>query len=100
MKSIQLVNVGFGNTVSAKRIIAVVSPESSPIKRMVAEAREGGKLIDATYGRKTRAVIVCDNGSVVLSSVQPDTIAHRITNRDSGAGDGDTIEDLDEGEDT
>jgi regulator of extracellular matrix RemA (YlzA/DUF370 family) len=101
MKSIQLVNIGFGNTVSAKRIIAVISPESSPIKRMVAEAREGGRLIDATYGRKTRAVIVCDNGSVVLSSVQPDTIANRITNKDNAAGADDDAGDYsNEGEDT
>ena len=81
MRSIHLVNIGFGNTVAAGRIIAVVSPESSPIKRLIQDAREAGMLIDATYGRRTRAVIVCDNRSVVLSSIQPDTIANRMTNK-------------------
>jgi hypothetical protein len=78
MKNIQLVNIGFGNTVAASRIIAVVSPESSPIKRLIQESREQGKLIDATYGRKTRAVIFCDNFNVVLSSIQPETISQRL----------------------
>lgn len=77
-RSIQLVNIGFGNTVAASRVVAIVSPESSPLKRLVSEARESGKLIDATYGRKTRAIIVCDNFCVILSSLQPDTIANRI----------------------
>jgi regulator of extracellular matrix RemA (YlzA/DUF370 family) len=81
MKNIQLVNIGFGNTVAARRIIAVVSPESSPIKRLVQDAREQGRLIDATYGRRTRAVIVCDNFGVVLSSIQPDTIAGRVASK-------------------
>ena len=74
----KLINVGFGNIVSSDRIIAIVSPESAPIKRMVQEARENGNLIDATYGRKTRAVIICDSDHVVLSPVQPDTVAHRM----------------------
>jgi hypothetical protein len=78
MKNLQLVNIGFGNTVAAGRIIAVVSPESSPIKRLIQDAREQGRLVDATYGRKTRAVIVCDNFSVVLSSIQPETISQRL----------------------
>lgn len=81
MNGIQLINIGFGNTVSANRIIAVVSPESSPIKRLVQVARDSGALIDATYGRKTRAVIACDNGTVVLSSIQPDTIAARAAQK-------------------
>lgn len=78
MRNFQLVNIGFGNTVSVSRIIAVVSPESSPIKRMIQDARDQGRLVDATYGRRTRAVIVCDNFSLVLSSIQAETIAGRI----------------------
>ncbi|MCL2702232.1 MAG: DUF370 domain-containing protein [Defluviitaleaceae bacterium] len=98
MRSISLVNIGFGNTVAANRIIAVVSPESSPIKRLVQDAREQGRLIDATYGRRTRAVIVCDNSSVVLTSIQPETIAGRITGKnaeygDTGETDGDAAND-------
>ena len=79
MTNIQLVNIGFGNTVAAGRIVAIVSPESSPIKRLIQEARDQGRLVDATYGRRTRAVIICDNSSVVLSCLQPDTLAARIT---------------------
>ena len=74
----KLINIGFGNIVSANRVIAIISPESSPIKRMIQEAREKGFLIDATYGRRTRAVLVTDSGHVVLSPVQPETIAHRF----------------------
>lgn len=74
----KLINIGFGNIVSANRVIAIISPESSPIKRMIQEAREKGLLIDATYGRRTRAVLVTDSGHVVLSPVQPETIAHRF----------------------
>ena len=87
MKNLQMVNIGFGNTVSARRIVAVVSPESSPIKRLIQDAREQGRLVDATYGRRTRAVIVCDNFSVVLSSIQPDTIAGRIASKHSDYSD-------------
>jgi hypothetical protein len=76
--SIQLINIGFGNIVLANRIIAIVNPESAPIKRLISDAREGGKLIDATYGRRTRGVIVMDSGHVILSSVQPETVAHRF----------------------
>ena len=64
--------------VSAHRIIAIVSPESAPIKRTVQEARDAGVLIDATYGRRTRAVIVCDSRHVILSAIQPETVAHRL----------------------
>ncbi len=74
----QLINIGFGNMVSAGRLIAIVSPESAPIKRVVSEARDHGLLIDATYGRRTRAVLVADSGHVVLSAIQPETIAHRL----------------------
>lgn len=82
---IKLVNIGFGNIVSANRIVAIVSPESAPIKRMIGEARDDGKLIDATYGRRTRAVIFTDSEHVVLSAVQPETVAHRLHTRESGA---------------
>lgn len=75
---IKLVNIGFGNIVSAHRIVAIVSPESAPIKRMISEARDDGRLIDATYGRRTRAVIIADSDHVILSAVQPETVAHRL----------------------
>ena len=74
----KLINVGFGNLVSASRLIAIVSPESAPIKRMVQEARERGVLIDATYGRRTRAVLIMDSDHIILSAVQPETVAGRI----------------------
>jgi regulator of extracellular matrix RemA (YlzA/DUF370 family) len=74
----RLINIGFGNIVSVNRIVAIVSPESAPIKRMIQEAREQGSLIDATYGRRTRAVIVTDSDHVILSAVQPETVAHRL----------------------
>lgn len=76
---IRLVNIGFGNIVSANRIVAIVSPESAPIKRIITEAREKGVLIDATYGRRTRAVVIMDSDHVVLSAVQPETVAHRLS---------------------
>ena len=74
----QLINIGFGNIVAANRIIAIVSPESAPIKRIVQEAKDDGSAIAATYGRKTRAVIIMDSGHIVLSSVQPETVAGRL----------------------
>ncbi len=80
---IKLVNIGFGNIVAANRIVAIVSPESAPIKRIIQEAREKGVLIDATYGRRTRAVIVVDSGHVILSAVQPETVANRLSSKDT-----------------
>jgi regulator of extracellular matrix RemA (YlzA/DUF370 family) len=74
----KLINIGFGNMVSAGRLVAIVSPESAPIKRVVQDAREKGMLIDATYGRRTRAVIVMDSDHVVLSAIQPETVANRL----------------------
>ena len=85
----KLINIGFGNTVSGGRIIAVVKPESSPIKRIIQEAREAGLLIDATYGRRTRAVIIMDSNHVVLSPVQPETVANRAAARDAVQADED-----------
>ena len=78
----QLINIGFGNIVSANRIISIVSPESAPIKRLGQEAKDKGVAIDATYGRRTRAVIVMDSGHVVLSAVQPETVASRLDKDD------------------
>ncbi|MGM0410176.1 MAG: extracellular matrix/biofilm regulator RemA [Bacillota bacterium] len=75
---VNLINIGFGNIVAGNRVIAVVSPESAPIKRIVQEARERGMLIDATYGRRTRAVIITDSDHVVLSAIQPETVSHRL----------------------
>ena len=74
----KLINIGYGNMVSASRVVAIVSPESAPIKRMVQDARDGGSLIDATYGRRTRAVIIADSGHVILSAIQPETVSNRI----------------------
>jgi len=73
----KLINIGFGNMVSANRLVAVVSPESAPIKRVISDAREKGQLVDATYGRRTRAVIITDSGHVILSAIQPETVAGR-----------------------
>lgn len=75
---IKLINIGFGNIVSANRVIAIVSPESAPIKRIISDARERGHLIDATYGRRTRAVLVMDSSHVILSAIQPETVANRF----------------------
>ena len=74
----RLINIGFGNMVSANRIVAIVSPESAPIKRVISDAREKMGLIDATYGRRTRAVIVTDCGLIILSALQPETVAGRL----------------------
>ena len=78
----QLVNIGFGNIVSADRIISIVSPESAPIKRIVQEAKDSKKAIDATYGRRTRSVIIMDSGHIILSAVQPETVASRVDDDD------------------
>jgi len=78
----KLINIGFGNMVFANRLVAIVSPESAPIKRIITEARERGVLIDATYGRRTRAVLITDSDHVVLSAIQPETVAHRLNSRD------------------
>jgi regulator of extracellular matrix RemA (YlzA/DUF370 family) len=81
--NIKLINIGFGNIVSANRLIAIVSPESAPIKRIIQDARDRGMLIDATYGRRTRAVIITDSDHIILSAVQPETVAHRLNIKDS-----------------
>lgn len=81
--NIKLINIGFGNIVSANRIVAIVSNDSAPIKRIIQEARDRGMLIDATYGRRTRAVLIMDSDHVVLSAVQPETVAHRLDIKDA-----------------
>ena len=87
---IKLINIGFGNIVSANRLVAIVSPESAPIKRIIQEARDRGMRIDATYGRRTRAVIITDSDHVILSAVQPETVAHRLVVKDE------TVDEVDE----
>lgn len=77
-----LINIGFGNMAASSRVMAIISPESAPVKRMIQDARDNGNLIDATYGRKTRAVLVMDSGHIILSAVQPETISHRLTQKD------------------
>jgi len=81
----RLINIGFGNMIAAERIVAVVSPDSAPVKRLVQEARDSKKIVDATQGRRTRAVIVADSGHVVLSAIQPETVAGRAGGREAAA---------------
>ena len=76
----KLINIGFGNMVSANRLVAIVSPESAPIRRIISKAKESNMLIDATYGRRSRSVLVTDSDHVILSSIQPETIANRLSN--------------------
>ena len=78
----KLVNIGFGNMVSAERMIAIVSPESAPIKRIIQEAKENGTLIDATHGRRTRAVIITDSDHIILTYLQSETVANRIAEKE------------------
>lgn len=78
----KLINIGFGNIVSGSRVIAIVSPESAPIKRIVQEARDKGLLIDASCGRRTRAVLITDSDHVILSAIQTETIAGRAQSRE------------------
>ena len=80
---LRLINIGFGNMIAADRIIAIVSPDSAPVKRMIQEARDRKRVIDATQGRRTRAVIQTDSDHVVLSDIQPETIAGRVGQRDA-----------------
>lgn len=83
---LKLINIGFGNIVMSNRIIAIISPESAPVKRIIQEAKEDKLLVDATYGRRTRAVIITDSNHVILSSIQPETIANRIISKDISEG--------------
>ena len=90
----KLINIGFGHMVSASRLVAIVSPESAPIKRIMQDAKEQGTLIDATYGRRTRAVILTDSDHVILSALQPETVANRFNDRE----DEESAEELEEDE--
>ncbi|MDD7772112.1 MAG: extracellular matrix/biofilm regulator RemA [Faecousia sp.] len=83
----KLINIGFGNLVAAQRLLTVISPDSAPIKRLIQEARDRGMLIDASYGRKTRSVLIMDTDHVILSAVQPETIAGRLTEREEEQSD-------------
>lgn len=79
----KLIHIGFGNIVISDRVVAIISPESAPIKRIIREAEESGKLVNATYGRRTRAVIVTDSDHIILSALQPETISNRLVQEDS-----------------
>ena len=92
MADIKLINIGFGNMVSSARLVAVVGPESAPIKRIIQDVRDRGQLIDATYGRRTRAVIIMDSGHVILSALQPETVAGRISGKNDNDQGGEEIE--------
>ncbi len=78
----KLINIGFGNLVSAERIVSIVSPESAPIKRMIQDVRDRGLLIDASFGRSTRSVIVTDSGNLILSSLTPEVLAQRAEDKE------------------
>ncbi len=92
----KLINVGYGNMVAVSHIVAIVSPDSAPIKRMVQDAKERGTAIDATFGRRTKAVIITDSDHVILSAIQPRHIAGRVNGREDGAAD--TLEEGEEKE--
>lgn len=88
----RLVNIGFGNLVSANRMIAIVSPESAPIKRIIQDAKERGTLIDATHGRRTRAVIITDSDHIILTYLQSETVANRLSDENAVVDEEDTDE--------
>ena len=88
----KFINVGFGNMIAAERVVALVSPDSAPMKRLVSEARDGGRVIDVTCGRRTRAIIITDSDHVILSATQPETIAGRLAD-DTEEEDADEEED-------
>ena len=92
MSSMKLINIGFGNVVLANKIVAIVGTESAPIKRIIQEAKDRGRLIDATYGRRTRAVIITDSDHIILSAVQPETVANRLNNSKEQEQDDEEIE--------
>ena len=79
----EFINIGFGSMVSRERVVAIVGPDSAPIKRMTQEARDAGALIDATYGRRTRAVLIMDSGHIILSALQPETVSARTNGRET-----------------
>ena len=83
----KFINVGFGNMVAAERVVALVSPDSAPVKRLITDARDSGRVIDVTCGRRTRAVVITDSDHVILSATQPETISNRLADDDSDAED-------------
>ena len=89
----KLINIGFGNLVNANRLVAIVSPESAPIKRIIQDSKERGMLIDATHGRRTRAVIITDSDHVILTYLQSETVANRLNDYDDGIEDEDCEDD-------
>ncbi len=89
----KLINIGFGNLVNANRLVAIVSPESAPIKRIIQDSKERGMLIDATHGRRTRAVIITDSDHVILTYLQSETVANRLNDFDDGIDDEETVDD-------
>ena len=88
----KLVNIGFGNLVSAERLLTVVSPDSAPVKRLIQEAKERAMLIDASFGRKTRSVLVMDTDHVILSAIPPETVAKRLNEKDRGIDQEETVD--------
>ena len=89
----KLINIGFGNLVNANRLVAIVSPESAPLKRIIQDSKERGMLIDATHGRRTRAVIITDSDHVILTYLQSETVANRLNDYDDGIEDEDGEDD-------
>lgn len=87
----ELVDVGFGSMISPRRLVALIGPDSAPVKRMVQEAREAGNLIDATYGRRTRSVLVMDSGHIILSALESETVSDRMNQRESRKGEEDGL---------
>lgn len=87
----ELVDVGFGSMISPRRLVALIGPDSAPVKRMVQEAREAGSLIDATYGRRTRSVLVMDSGHIILSALESETVSDRMNQRESRKGEEDGL---------
>lgn len=82
----RLINIGFGNLIADTRIVSIVSPESAPIKRIISDGRDRGQLVDATFGRRTRAVIITDSGHIILSALQPETVAGRFSGKQDQTG--------------
>ncbi len=80
----KMINLGFGNMVNAARVVALVSPDSAPVKRLIQDAKDGGRAIDVTCGRKTRSVIITDSDHVILSATQPETVSGRLAAEDGG----------------
>ena len=83
----KLINIGFGNLVASERVLAVISPESAPVKRMITEVRERGQLVDASFGRRTKSVVLMDSGHVILSALGPETLAGRADRQEGGMAD-------------